>query len=101
MLRSWIAAGDWTRKEGPVLLPQTEINEGDWVYADGKAVLCALTPGPLVLSSADAIAACLSLHATVGNSGPRIPWDNQSKALAILREAAASTAYPALTSSLK
>jgi hypothetical protein len=100
MLRSWIALGDWRRPAGPVLLPNVQINEGDWVIANGVAILCGVTPGPLILSCRDALAACLTLSATAGHEGPRITWSNQERAWQIVREAAATGAYPALNQSL-
>jgi hypothetical protein len=101
ILRSWISLGDWSRRDGPVLLPRTEINEGDWVFADGQAVLCALTPGQLILSPSEAIEACFSLHATVGNRGAQIKWGNRERIFAILCEAAVVKMYPALARALR
>jgi hypothetical protein len=100
ILRSWIALGDWRRGDGPVSLPRTEINEGDWVFANYRAVLCALTPGPLELSPSEAVEACLSLSASMGYRGARVGWKNGEHALAIMHQAAASGSYPALTAAL-
>lgn len=96
ILRSWVALGDWSCPDGPVRLPRTEINEGDWVYSDGRAVLCGLTPGELVLSPAEAVDACFSLHAKVGHRGATVGWGNKEAILAILCEAAVVKMYSAL-----
>lgn len=101
ILRSWISLGDWSRPDGPVLLPRTEINEGDWVFADGRAVLCGLTPGQLVLSPSEAVEACFSLHATMGYRGAEVKWGNQQRIFAILCEGAVVKMYPALAKALR
>jgi hypothetical protein len=100
MLRSWISLGDWSQLDGPVHLPRTEINEGDWVYSRGRAVLCGLTPGELVMSPSEAVDACLSLHGTAGHGGTEIRWGNEERILAILCEAAVVKRYPALARAL-
>jgi hypothetical protein len=97
MLLSWIALGDWRRPEGPVLLPNVQINEGDWVFTNGIATLCGVTPGTLMLSCRDALSACLTLSATADHSGPRITWANQDRAWTVVSEAAATGSFPALT----
>jgi len=101
ILRSWVALGNWSQPDGPVRLPRTEINEGDWVYSDGRAVLCGLTPGEFIMSPAEALDACFSLRATLGHRGATVEWSNREAILAILCEAAVVKRYPALARALR